>query len=67
VAFKDFIGANKAFLFSLKMPFDGDRGFNGDMPAVWALNGQISRSTKYGTCSCWTSGCGEVDFIEILA
>jgi hypothetical protein len=49
------------------MPHDGDRGFNGDMPAVWALNGEISRTAQYSECSCWGTGCGEADFIEVLA
>lgn len=67
VAYKGFTGANKVFLFSFKMPMDGDRKFNGDMPAIWALNGEISRAAQYSKCSCWTSGCGEADFIEVLA
>lgn len=46
---------------------DGDRSFNGDMPAIWALNGEIPRAAQYSSCSCWTSGCGEADFIEVLA
>lgn len=62
-----FAGANKVFLFNFKMPLDGERGFNGDMPALWALNGRIPRTMQYGDCSCWTSGCGEADFYEVLA
>lgn len=46
---------------------DGSREFNGDMPAIWALNGEISRTAQYSECSCWDSGCGEADFIEVLA
>lgn len=49
------------------MPLDGDRGFNGDMPALWALNGRIPRTAQYNSCSCWTTGCGEVDIFEALA
>ena len=62
-----FSGANKIFLFQFKMPLDGDRGFNGDMPALWALNSRIPRTAQYNDCSCWTSGCGEADFYEVLA
>lgn len=49
------------------MPLDGDRGFNGDMPALWALNARIPRTMQYGDCSCWTTGCGEADIYEVLA
>lgn len=49
------------------MPLDGNRGFNGDMPAIWGLNGRISRTQQYGGCSCWQSGCGEFDIFEVLA
>lgn len=37
-----------------------------DMPAIWALNAQIPRTVQYGDCSCWASGCGELDVFEIL-
>ncbi|KAM5355463.1 hypothetical protein ACJ41O_002109 [Fusarium nematophilum] len=67
VAYKGFAGANKVFLFHFKMPLDGDRGFNGDMPALWALNARIPRTMQYGDCSCWTTGCGEADIYEVLA
>ena len=49
------------------MPLDGDRGFNGDMSALWALNGRIPRTMQYGDCSCWMTGCGEADIYEVLA
>lgn len=49
------------------MPLDGNRDFNGDMPALWLLNGRVPRTQQYGDCSCWTSGCGEADIIEVLA
>jgi hypothetical protein len=49
------------------MPLDGDRGFNGDMPAIWLLNGRIPRTQQYGDCSCWKTGCGEADIYEVLA
>ncbi|KAL6919682.1 hypothetical protein ACHAPO_004104 [Fusarium lateritium] len=67
VAYKGFSGSNKIFLFQFKMPFDGNNGFNGDMPALWALNGRIPRTGQYSECSCWKTGCGEVDIYEVLA
>lgn len=67
VAYKGFAGANKVFLFHFKMPLDGDRGFNGDMPALWLLNARIPRTAQYNACSCWNTGCGEVDIYEVLA
>ncbi|KAG6231039.1 hypothetical protein E4U34_006579 [Claviceps purpurea] len=66
VAYKGFGGANKVFLFHFKMPLDGDRSFNGDMPALWALNGRIPRTAQYNACSCWQTGCGEADIYEVL-
>ncbi|RMJ17108.1 hypothetical protein CDV36_003190 [Fusarium kuroshium] len=67
VAYKGFSGGSKIFLFNFNMPMDGDRGFNGDMPALWALNGRIPRTGQYSSCSCWTTGCGEADIYEVLA
>lgn len=61
-----FAGGHKVFLFNFKMPLDGNRGFNGDMPAIWALNGAIPRAAQYNACSCWPP-CGEVDMFEVLA
>jgi Putative TOS1-like glycosyl hydrolase (DUF2401) len=57
------------FLLEFQMPHDGNTGFNGDMAAVWFLNAQIPRTLQYGNaaCSCWTSGCGELDVFEILS
>lgn len=49
------------------MPLDGNRGFNGDMPAIWALNARIPRTAQYNSCSCWETGCGEVDMFEVLS
>lgn len=48
------------------MPLSGKTGFNADMPAVWLLNAEIPRTLQYGDCSCWKSGCGELDVFEIL-
>ncbi|KND91419.1 Protein TOS1 [Tolypocladium ophioglossoides CBS 100239] len=67
IAYKGFGGATKVFLFHFKMPLDGDRGNNGDMPALWALNARIPRTGQYNACSCWTTGCGEIDIYEVLA
>lgn len=68
VAYHGFGGANKVFIFEFAMPSDNSVGFNADMPAVWLLNAQIPRNLQYGapSCSCWTSGCGELDLWEIL-
>jgi hypothetical protein len=60
-----FDGADKIFLFEFNMPTDGNRDFNGDMPAIWLLNAQISRTQQYGGCSCWPK-CGEIDIVEVL-
>ena len=50
------------------MPMDGTTGFNADMPSIWMLNAQIPRTLQYGNaqCSCWESGCGELDIAEGL-
>lgn len=50
------------------MPISGKTGFNADMPAAWMLNAQIPNTVQYGAadCSCWASGCGELDVFEIL-
>ncbi|KAK5001862.1 target of Sbf, partial [Cryomyces antarcticus] len=41
VSYHGFDGAHKAFFFEFSMPLDGNRGTNGDMPAIWMLNNQI--------------------------
>jgi hypothetical protein len=63
-----FAGADKIFLIEFSMPMDGTTGFNADMPAIWMLNAQIPRIIQYGNaqCSCWESGCGELDIAEAL-
>ncbi|BFZ55885.1 target of Sbf [Savitreella phatthalungensis] len=68
-AYVGFSGANKLFLMEFSMPSDPSKigTFNGDMPAVWMLNGQIPRSQQYGACSCWQTGCGELDLFEVLS
>ncbi|KAK9379307.1 putative TOS1-like glycosyl hydrolase-domain-containing protein [Kockiozyma suomiensis] len=68
-AFVGFSGDMKMFLFEFQMPSDSSSSasFNGDMPAIWFLNGRIPRTSQYGTCSCWASGCGEFDAFEVLS
>ena len=41
---------------------------NDDMPAIWLLNAKIPRTLQYGDadCSCWATGCGEMDLFEVL-
>lgn len=68
-AYKGFSGSSKVFVFEFEMPSDGKSGFNMDMPAIWMLNAQIPRTLQYGdaSCSCWSTGCGELDLFEILS
>lgn len=51
------------------MPNDSDAGPEGNQPAIWALNSQIDRTLQYGNplCSCWDTGCGELDIVEALS
>ena len=50
------------------MPYTNGTGFDADMPAIWILNAQIPRTLQYGSsqCSCWETGCGEMDVFEVL-
>ena len=69
VAYKGWAGTEKIFVFEFLMPHEGDKNsFNGDMPAVWMLNAQIPSTLQYGKkeCSCWSTGCGELDLFEVL-
>jgi hypothetical protein len=66
VAYHGFDGASKLFLVEFSMPLSGKTGFNADMPAAWLLNAEIPRTAQYGSCSCWKSGCGELDVFEVL-
>ncbi|KAI9695999.1 MAG: target of Sbf [Bogoriella megaspora] len=69
MSYHGFHGANKAFFMEFDMPLDGDRsGNNGDKPAIWMLNAQVPRSVQFGNpnCSCWDTGCGELDVFEVL-
>lgn len=65
-AYHGFGGKNKIFVFEFSMPEGGAGGFNGNMPAIWALNANIPKTAQYGACSCWDSGCGELDVFEVL-
>ncbi|CCE85191.1 Piso0_004773 [Millerozyma farinosa CBS 7064] len=69
-AYHGFGGDHKMFVFEFEMPHaSGGSGNNYDMPAIWLLNAKIPRTLQYGdsTCSCWKSGCGELDLFEILS
>lgn len=69
VAHHGFGGSEKIFVFEFEMPTDSGSGYNQDMPAVWLLNAKIPRTLQYGdaSCSCWKTGCGELDLFEILS
>ncbi|KAL9112022.1 MAG: hypothetical protein Q9227_003642 [Pyrenula ochraceoflavens] len=59
---------NALFLFEFVMPLSGktDQSKNDDMPAIWSLNTRVPLTQQYGDCSCWKSGCGELDVWEVL-
>ncbi|CCD24195.1 Tos1p NDAI_0C05360 [Naumovozyma dairenensis CBS 421] len=68
-AYHGFGGDHKIFVFEFLMPSDtSGSAMNQDMPAVWLLNAKIPRTLQYGdaSCSCWETGCGEMDLFEIL-
>lgn len=70
-AYHGFGGNQKIFVFEFTMPTEtaaAPGSFNYDMPAIWLLNAQIPRTLQYGdaSCSCWKSGCGELDLFEVL-
>ncbi|CCK68067.1 Tos1p KNAG_0A03880 [Huiozyma naganishii CBS 8797] len=69
-AYHGFGGNQKIFVFEFEMPSDTNgNGYNQDMPAIWLLNAKIPRTLQYGKseCSCWETGCGEMDLFEILS
>lgn len=68
-AYHGWDGTSKLFVFEFLMPSSSASGFNGDMPAIWMLNAKIPRTLQYGdaSCSCWNTGCGELDLFEILS
>lgn len=66
-AYHGFGGKNKIFAFEFSMPRGEAGGFNGNMPAIWLLNADIPKTAQYGACSCWDTGCGELDVFEVLS
>lgn len=67
VAYHGFEGCEKAFIMKFSMPDDAcTTPPNANKPAAWFLNAQIPRTAQYDACSCWDSGCGEVDAFEAL-
>ncbi|AEY96276.1 FADR056Wp [Eremothecium gossypii FDAG1] len=69
-AYHGFGGATKMFVFEFTMPSDEHgNDYNQDMPAIWLLNAKIPRTLQYGdsSCSCWKTGCGEMDLFEVLS
>lgn len=66
-AYHGFGGTTKLFLFEFKMPNTTTWvEWNNNMPAIWFLNAKIPRTSQYGNCSCWGSGCGEFDAFEVM-
>lgn len=68
-AYQGFAGADKMFVFEFQMPSATDSVSNNhDMPAIWLLNAKIPRTLQYGdaSCSCWSTGCGELDLFEVI-
>lgn len=78
ITIEGFGGEKKIFVFEFSMPEDKtpnpyndpELEFNDDMPSIWALNSKIPRTSQYvlgkSSCSCWSSGCGELDLFEVL-
>ncbi|KAM7206626.1 putative TOS1-like glycosyl hydrolase (DUF2401) domain containing protein [Rhypophila sp. PSN 637] len=62
--------ADKIFLVEFSMPHDSFSSdpshFQHDMPAIWMLNAKIPYTAQYHACSCWSTGCGEFDVVEVL-
>jgi hypothetical protein len=74
-----FPGPSKIFLLEFSMPHNTtspspdpnnpsspSANDGNDMPAVWLLNARIPYTAQYYNCSCWLSGCGEIDVFEVL-
>ncbi|RPA96180.1 hypothetical protein L873DRAFT_1695346 [Choiromyces venosus 120613-1] len=71
-AYHGFAGDIRVFAFEFIMPRDkGDIAGKAapDIPAIWALNAKVPRTSQYGIksghCSCWPA-CPEVDIFEAL-
>lgn len=64
-AFQGWTGAKKLFITKVDMPEGGAP----NVPAIWMLNAQITRSGQY-QCNCRgvgpAGGCGELDIAEVL-
>ncbi|OBA23963.1 hypothetical protein METBIDRAFT_76880 [Metschnikowia bicuspidata var. bicuspidata NRRL YB-4993] len=69
-AYHGFSGTTKMFLFEFEMPeANVTLEYYYNMPAIWFLNAKIPRTSQYGSdasCSCWNSGCGEIDIFEVM-
>lgn len=71
-AYHGFGGTTKLFLFEFTMPDTEVTNTSTtyyNMPAIWFLNAKIARTSQYATsssCSCWNSGCGELDAFEVV-
>lgn len=69
-AYHGFSGKTKMFLFEFEMPeANVSLEYYYNMPAIWFLNAKIPRTSQYGSdasCSCWNSGCGEIDIFEVM-
>lgn len=68
-AYHGFGGSEKIMVFEFEMPSATDSAsYNYDMPAIWLLNAKIPRTLQYGNekCSCWKTGCGELDLFEVI-
>ncbi|KAK8244037.1 putative TOS1-like glycosyl hydrolase-domain-containing protein [Phyllosticta capitalensis] len=72
-AYHGYGGTKKAFFFEFLMPDTGTHATVGEMaskyvadnmPAIWSLNSRVM-TNQYG-CNCHESGCGEIDFFEIM-
>jgi len=69
-----FEGASKLIILEFQMAHDNQpqmkAATNVDMPAIWMLNAQIPHVGQYlsqPNCSCWSTGCGELDIVETLS
>ncbi|GMF22782.1 unnamed protein product [Phytophthora lilii] len=64
-AFQGWTGGKKIFLAKVSM----ENGGAPNLPALWALPGQVTHSGQYG-CNCRgkgpAGGCGELDIAEVL-
>lgn len=40
--------------------------YRGSVPAIWFLNANFPRTSQYGKSSCWGSGYGEFDALEVM-